>query len=48
LPEISRELLMRTIGGERVQRVQVDASGGAFVYRFDDLDVPHVEAVAHG
>jgi type VI secretion system protein VasG len=48
LPEISRELLMRTIGGERVQRVQVDASGGAFVYRFDDLDVPQVEAVAHG
>jgi type VI secretion system protein VasG len=39
LPEISRELLMRTIGNEAVQRVQVDAAGGAFVYRFDGLDI---------
>jgi type VI secretion system protein VasG len=39
LPDISRELLMRTIGDEPVQRVHVDASGGAFVYRFDGVDV---------
>nr|WP_255494815.1 type VI secretion system ATPase TssH [Luteibacter sp. Sphag1AF] len=39
LPDISRELLVRTTEGEPVQRVQVDASGGALVYRFDGLDV---------
>jgi len=35
LPEISRELLMRTIGGEPVGRVVVDAGHDGFVYRFD-------------
>jgi type VI secretion system protein VasG len=47
LPDISRELLMRTMAGDKVQRAQVDASGGTFVYRFDGLDVPQGEDVTH-
>ncbi|MGY3230491.1 type VI secretion system protein VasG [Luteibacter sp. HA06] len=39
LPEISRELLTRTISGQTVQCVTVDAAPGGFLYRFDRADV---------
>jgi type VI secretion system protein VasG len=45
LPEISRELLTRTISGEAVQRVTVDATPGGFLYRFDRADVPVDQSV---
>jgi type VI secretion system protein VasG len=35
LPEISRELLSRTLDGKPVQKVAVGASGSAFTYAFD-------------
>lgn len=45
LPEISRELLTRTISGEAVQRVTVDATPGGFLYRFDRADAPVDQSV---
>jgi len=38
LPEISRELLTRTIHGQSVQRVVVDATHAGFTYRFDAVE----------
>jgi type VI secretion system protein VasG len=35
LPEVSRELLLRTLGGEPVKRVHVGTSGSTFTYAFD-------------
>jgi len=36
LPEISRELLMRTLSGQQVRRTSVHAESEKFVYRFDE------------
>jgi type VI secretion system protein VasG len=35
LPEISRELLMRALGGKTVAKVGVSTADGAFTYTFD-------------
>lgn len=35
LPEVSRELLLRTLDGKTVQRISVDAENGRFTYAFD-------------
>ena len=34
LPELSRELLLRTLAGKPVERVQVSVSGAKFEYSF--------------
>jgi type VI secretion system protein VasG len=35
LPEVSRELLLRTLAGKSVQRIAVDVEGAQFSYAFD-------------
>ena len=35
LPEVSRELLIRTIEGKPVSKVAVDAADGDFTYSFE-------------
>jgi type VI secretion system protein VasG len=37
LPEVSRELLLRTLAGDTVQRVHIGVSGSKFQYTFDAL-----------
>jgi type VI secretion system protein VasG len=44
LPDVSRELLLRTLDGRTVDQVRVRARAGALEYRFDRADA--VEAVA--
>jgi type VI secretion system protein VasG len=46
LPEISRELLVRTISGQAVQRVVVDAGSEGFIYLFDTVEAPANQTVA--
>jgi type VI secretion system protein VasG len=43
LPAISRELLMRTIQGDPVERIVVDAAQDGFAYRFElTSDLPEL------